>query len=129
MAKRTTSHATSLDFAFFQHLHAFYRDNRGRIRQNYRELTRKFLDFNDPENVHAFLRKPQFEALEMYIFLKEFLDNQPVHAIFKEWSEQQGHFAGRRAAAQANQQTLFDLRTKDDYALVYTQMRTNARYN
>mgnify|MGYP000733842000 CR=1 FL=1 len=35
-------------------------------------LSRKFLAFNNPDNTTAYLRKPQFEALEMYVFLKEF---------------------------------------------------------
>ena len=49
-----------------------------------KELTRKFLDFNNPEkNPKAFLRQPQFEALETYVFLKEFLGNAKVEEIFK----------------------------------------------
>ena len=73
------SASASLDFAFFRFLWQFYKGNRGAIRQNYKELTRKFLDFNNPEkNPKAFLRQPQFEALETYVFLKEFLGNAKV---------------------------------------------------
>ncbi len=79
--------AVQYDFPFYAHLRDFYAQNRRRIRQHYRELTRKYLDFNSPANANAFLRQPQFEALEMYVFLKEFLDNKPVHQLFKEWSE------------------------------------------
>src|SRR5579864_7588984 len=86
-------------FPFYSHLRDFYVQNRGRIRQHYRELSRKYLDFNNPENAKAFLRQPQFEALEMYIFLKEFLDNKPVHQIFKEWSERTTQFAERGVVA------------------------------
>ncbi len=64
MAKRKTQ-AASLDFAFFEQLWRFYQENRGIVRRHYRELTKKFLDFNNPENAGAFLRQPQFEALEM----------------------------------------------------------------
>ena len=73
-----------LDFAFFTYLRIFYNENRGRIRTHFRDLTKKFLDFNDPES-GAFLRQPQFEALEMYIFIKEYLDNRHVHQIFADW--------------------------------------------
>jgi type III restriction enzyme len=59
------------NFPFYARLRDFYVQNRGRVRQHYRELSRKYLDFNNPENAKAFLRQPQFEALEMYIFLKE----------------------------------------------------------
>lgn len=31
----------------------------------------------------------------MYIFLKEYLNNEHVHAIFKEWSERKDRFEGR----------------------------------
>lgn len=94
MAKRTTT-SINLDFAFFTHLHDFYRQNKGRIRQNYRDLTKKFLDYNDPNNSNAFLRQPQFEALEIYIFLKEFLNNAPVHEIFRAWSNNEDKFGFR----------------------------------
>ena len=87
--------AIQYDFPFYSHLQHFYAQNRGRIRQHYRELTKKYLDFNSPANANAFLRQPQFEALEMYIFLKEFLDNKPVHQLFKEWSDQTAEFSGR----------------------------------
>jgi type III restriction enzyme len=92
MAKRTTK-TVNLDFAFFTHIHDFYRLNKGEIRKYYRELSKKFLDFNNPDhNPKAFLRQPQFEALEIYIFLKEYLGNAPVHQLFKDWSESSGKF-------------------------------------
>ena len=54
-----------------------YENNRGKIRSRYNDLTRKFLAYNDKEeNPDAFLRKPQFEALEMYVCVKEFMNNQ-----------------------------------------------------
>lgn len=82
--------SASLDFAFFQFLWQFYQANRGAIRTHYKELTRKFLDFNNPDkNPKAFLRQPQFEALETYVFLKEFLGNAKVEEIFQQWFEKQ----------------------------------------
>ena len=66
--------ATNYDsaFSFHEQLWYYYSTNRGKIRSRYNDLTRKFLAYNDSEgNPHAFLRKPQFEALERTI---EFLD-------------------------------------------------------
>ncbi|MEO6565807.1 MAG: hypothetical protein ABIO63_07210 [Casimicrobiaceae bacterium] len=62
MAKKNAQEV-SLDFAFFVQLHQFYKENRGRIRKYYKDLTKKYLDFNDPTNSSSFLRQPQFEAL------------------------------------------------------------------
>ncbi|HEX6290942.1 MAG TPA: hypothetical protein VFZ66_17285 [Herpetosiphonaceae bacterium] len=127
MAKGPRS--TSLDFAFFTYLRDFYQQNRGRIRQNYRELTRKYLDHNDPTNAKAYLRQPQFEALEMYVFLKEFLDNKPVHTIFKEWSERTGRFEERSQTAidYAGQTSFLEQFTTEDYEGVFKHMRSFAR--
>lgn len=61
------------DFAFYEQLWNYYISNRGKIRSRYNDLTKKFLAYNDRnENPDAFLRTPQFEALEMYVFIKEF---------------------------------------------------------
>ena len=84
----------NLDFAFFTYLRIFYTENRGRIRTHFRDLTKKFLDFNDPES-GAFLRQPQFEALEIYVFIKEYLDNRHVHQIFADWHARQNGFEAR----------------------------------
>ena len=66
MAKAKQTSKVNLDFAFFNILWTFYDANRGQITKNYRELTKKFLDYNHPANRRdAFLRRPQFEALEI----------------------------------------------------------------
>lgn len=123
------SRQVSIDFAFFNQLWDFYTQNKGRIRQHYRELSRKYLDFNDPSNAKAFLRQPQFEALEMYIFLKEFLGNDPLHKLFKEWSEGEGRFQGRGVAlaGQSMQRGLFDFASTEQYEEVYKHIRSYAR--
>lgn len=57
---------TSDNFAFYEQLNQYYKANRKKIRSHYNDLTRKFLAYNDSEeNPSAFLRLPQFEALEM----------------------------------------------------------------
>lgn len=133
-AKASTAGA-SLDFAFFRFLWQFYKDNRGAIRQNYKELTRKFLDFNSPEkNPKAFLRQPQFEALETYVFLKEFLGNAKVEAIFKAWYERSGKFEGRKFGSFHGTagQEMFSFGESDElelssYKLLFEKMRKNSR--
>jgi len=121
----------SLDFAFFHYLFQFYRSKRGEIRKYYRDLSKKFIDFNDPENnPKAFLRQPQFEALEIYVFLKEFLGNAPVHDIFKDWHEKKNRFAGRSEegiVGDTVQVSLFDKITEDQYKAVFNHMRKHAR--
>jgi type III restriction enzyme len=124
--------SASLDFAFFQFLWQFYRVNRGAIRTHYKELTRKFLDFNNPDkNPKAFLRQPQFEALETYVFLKEFLGNTKVEEIFQQWFEKQGRFADRAeggvVSGGVGQVGLFDKITQDQYKAVFAAMRKNSR--
>ena len=86
---------TSIDFPFYMYLNLFYKQERKKIRSTYKPLTRKFLDFNDPENPTAYLRRPQFEALEMYIFLKEYCDNQYLFKIFEDWYNKQRQFEER----------------------------------
>src|SRR5574341_662048 len=118
---KSAQQAVSLDFAFFVHLHQFYKENRGRIRMHYKDLTKKYLDFNDPSNSNSFLRQPQFEALEMYIFLKEYLDNAPLHEIFKEWAEMRDRFEGREQLA------LFESVNQEQYDKLFERMRSYHR--
>jgi superfamily II DNA or RNA helicase len=125
MAKKTKQ--VSLDFPFFQLLLTFYKENRGRIRQYYKALSKRFLDYNDPENPTAYLRLPQFEALEIYIFLKEFLDNAPVHKIFREWADKTDHFEGRTIAERSGQLGLFEEKTKEDYDDIFKSLKSYAR--
>ena len=119
------------EFTFFKFLWTFYVQNRGTIRKNYRDLSKKYLDFNDPDhNPKTFLRQPQFEALEIYVFLKEFLDNKRVEEIFKEWFERTGKFAGRAEggiASHNGQVNLFENVTQEQYKIVFAAMRKNAR--
>lgn len=81
-------------FAFYEQLQFFYTENRKKIRSRYNDLTKKFLAYNDQEeNPSAFLRKPQFEALEMYVFIKEFLGNAQMYEIFDAWRNHRDKFA------------------------------------
>jgi type III restriction enzyme len=133
--KVTGTSVVSLDFAFFRFLWQFYQANRRAIRQNYKELTRKFLDFNSPDkNPKAFLRQPQFEALEIYVFLKEFLGNAKVEEIFKAWYERTDKFEGRQFGSFRGTagQEMFEFGETDElelnsYKVLFEKMRKNSR--
>ena len=87
------------DLPFHEYLWQFYAANRRKIRAGYKPLTRKFLDYNDPgeKEADAYLRRPQFEALEMYAFLKEGCGNARLAAVFRDWQNRTGAFEGRGA--------------------------------
>jgi len=118
-----------LDFTFYKYLRKFYIENTGSVKKNYRDLTKKFLDHNDPKRPGAFLRVPQYEALEMYIFLKEFLDNKPVHDLFKEWHECSGKFKDRSlTGAEIGQASLLGGQLDEvSYKEIFSAMKKNKR--
>lgn len=92
MAKKTA--VFNETFAFYEQLWNFYSINRGKIRSRYNDLTKKFLAYNDKnENPNAFLRRPQFEALEMYVFIKEFIGNDHMYVMFDKWRKHEDYFA------------------------------------
>lgn len=99
--KKATASPISLDATFYRELRRFYTQNKGNIRRHYKQLSRVILDYNDPKNARTgqFLRQPQFEALEMYVFLKEYLNLHPVHEIFRDWYKQQNGFEKRDVVA------------------------------
>jgi len=124
---RQKSSAVDLDWSFFLYLQQFYRENRGKIRSYYKLPSKKFLDFNDSDNGGAFLRRPQFEALEIYVFLKEYLGNEPVYRIFEDWYERQGRFDGRSSSALPGKQgQLFGEISKEQYKAAFEQMKKTA---
>ena len=120
MAKRKRQQV-DLDFAFFTYLHRFYVENRVRIRMHFRDISKKFLDFNDPTS-GAFLREPQFEALEMYVFLKEYLNNRHVHEIFADWHAKENGFESRSNLG-VEQLGLFGDLDTEQYEAVFNYIR------
>jgi len=121
--------ATNLDYTFFQSLLRFYLSNKKTIRKHYKRLTLNFLDYNDPTNVDAFLRRPQFEALEIYVFLKEFSDNIPVYKLFMDWYYRSGKFSELKNTTyseEANQKKLFDILPEEAYKQVFSILKENA---
>ncbi|MCX7025292.1 MAG: DEAD/DEAH box helicase family protein, partial [Spirochaetes bacterium] len=105
MAKKKQAEA-DVTRPFFEYLWAFYRASRGQIRFSYKDLTKKLLDYNDPEKPNAFMRRPQFEAFEMYVFLKEYLDNPRLADLMDDWRNNRGKFQLKNTPA-LGQQDMF----------------------
>lgn len=119
-----------LNNSFYIHLLGFYKQKRGLVRKNYTRLSKAFLDYNDPSRPGSFLRTPQFEALEIYIFLKEFLDNKPVYQLFEDWYTNQGKFEGRVTGIEAVegqivQGDMFWDMSQQDYKDIFDNMKAS----
>lgn len=109
------------DYPFYGALRDFYLNRKGLIRRNYKDISRKFLDYNDStKNPNAFLRRPQFEALEMYVFIKEFLGNAKMKDIFADWYNRKGKFDER--GNYSFDGGLFDDMTRDTFVDVFDQL-------
>lgn len=114
------------EFAFYQQLKYFYDSNRGKIRSRYNDLTKKFLAYNDKdENPDAFLRLPQFEALEMYVFIKEFMGNPQVYEMFDDWRNRRDKFsdASYYSVRKGGQIMLFDRESEEVTDTLFKQMK------
>ena len=130
---RKKSTTTAVDFPFYQYLQDFLRTEHKRIYAEFKLLTRKFLNYNNPkENAKAYLRPPQFEALETYVFLKEYCENQKLWQIFEQWYNKTGKFEGRRFVGidKKGQYSLFDVtelnqeENKEFFAKVFKQIKS-----
>ena len=114
------------EFAFYQQLKFYYDTNRGKIRSRYNDLTKKFLAYNDKkENPDAFLRTPQFEALEMYVFIKEFMDNPEVYEMFDDWRKRRNKFsdASYYAVNKGGQIGIYNQATEKVTDILFKQMK------
>ncbi len=127
-SRKVTSVEAKIDFLFFNQLHFFYQQQKRYIRTHYKDLSKKFLDFNEPERPGSFLRVPQYEALEMYIFLKEFAGNAPVQELFDQWYKREGVFRNRNSGlAREGQLSFGDELTAEQYKNVIGKMKRNKR--
>lgn len=135
MATRTTN-GTIKGFPFYQYLKLFFDQNKKRIYSEFKPLTKKFLNYNNKrENADAYLRLPQFEALEVYVFLKEFCHNKQMWEIFKEWYDKTGVFEGRLTAGidMKGQMSMFgpdefhDEVTKEQFKKVFEEIKNIAQ--
>jgi len=112
-----------LNNAFYLHLQMFYQQNKGVVRQHYKKLSKVFLDYNDPERPGSFLRTPQFEALEIYVFLKEFLNNKPVYQLFEDWFQAKGKFGDRAIKDVDTQGDMFWTLSEKQYKDIFKKMK------
>ncbi|PAF54983.1 DEAD/DEAH box helicase family protein [Mycoplasmopsis agassizii] len=124
------------DFPFYQALLEFYKDNKNSIKRSFKSVSRKILDYNDKsKNENAYLRKPQFEAFEIYVFIKEYLSNQKVKEIFNDWYHQKEKFELRNVFARSNkeyqtdwkQSSIVDDITSDIYGEVFDRLNSESR--
>ena len=78
---------TELDFPFYRIMWQFYSENKKEIKKAYTKLTRNILSNAEPnkDNPNSFLRQTQYEAFEMYVFLKEYLGNPKLADLFDCW--------------------------------------------
>ena len=79
-------------FSLFEYLRLFYNEHKRVIRQDYKDLTKKILSHANPANANCYLRTPQYEAFEMYVFLKEYLNNPKLGDLFENWCNNKGRF-------------------------------------
>ena len=128
--KKTTT--TTIDFPFYQYLQYFLQAEHKRVYSAFTPLSKKFLNYNNPkENAKAYLRVPQFEALETYVFLKEFCENKKLWEIFEQWYNKTGKFEGRVSAgiSKGGQLELFGVTevnqeiSKEAFAQVFAQIK------
>lgn len=132
MAKAAKIKKQDVDFPFYTYLNLFLNQERKKVYSSFSMLSKKFLNFNNPENANAFLRKPQFEALEMYVFLKEFCRNKYLFEIFEDWFKKQHQFEGRVSAGTDSKGriSLFDpieINTQEDILLfdeIFAQIKS-----
>ena len=106
---------------FFEYLWIFHQANRAQIRSTYNDITKRLLDFNDPSNAAHFLREPQYQAFEMYIFLKEYLDNPRLAELLDDWRNNRGKFQLKRTPA-PGQQDLFIERDASAYSEAFRRL-------
>src|SRR5574344_165843 len=88
-AKKTESQ--TVVYPFYQYLWWFYLDHKVEVRRSYTPITKKILDYAKPESgTQSYLRVPQYEAFEMYVFLKEYLDNPRLADLLSDFISNQG---------------------------------------
>ena len=109
MAKKTDNY---VETPFYQYLWSFYSKHKKEIKKEYKDLTKKILSNADPSNPGSFLRQPQYEAFEIYVFLKEYLDNARLADLFDDWRQNKGKFTLRETDVKeindAYEHTLFE---------------------
>lgn len=124
----------SVDYPFYQALLEFYKDRKREIWKFYKPETKKILNYNDKEKrAEAFLRTPQFEALEIYVMIKELLHNAQMFNIFADWYnkvnafDSRGPFNINDASKGYLQRGLFDDITRETYEQVFDKLKAQGQ--
>lgn len=112
-----------LNNAFYLHLLLFYQQKKGAVRQHYKKLSKSILDYNSPDHPGSYLRTPQYEALEIYVFLKEFLGNKPVYQLFEDWFQAKGEFGDRAIKGSDIQEDMFWTLSEKQYKDIFKKMK------
>lgn len=122
MAKRRKKQAIQTpdieEYSLFTNLLSYYEANKGKIKKHYKRISKVYLDYNEDN----FLREPQFKALEIYVFLKEFFNNRKVFEIFKELYDHDN----LKIATRGQKDTLFDdyyENEKEIFAAYYEELQ------
>lgn len=123
-----------IDYPFYEALLGFYESSKKEIWKFYKPETRKILNYNDKEKREdAFLRKPQYEALQIYILIKELLNNAQMFSIFADWYNKKGAFTGRApfSTKQDEQLSIFDFMmddiTKESYEQLFDKLKAQGQ--
>lgn len=130
MAKKNKS----IDYPFYEALLSFYKSSKKEIWKFYKPETRKILNYNDKEKREdAFLRKPQYEALEIYVMIKELLNNAQMFSIFADWYNKKRAFTNRVpfSTKQDGQLSIFDFMmddiTKESYEQLFDKLKAQGQ--
>lgn len=124
----------SIDYPFYQALLSFYNSSKKEIWKCYKPETRKILKYNDKDKREdAFLRQPQLEALEIYVMIKELLNNAQMFSIFANWYNKKGAFTDRIPfnTKQDGQFSIFDFMmddiTKESYEQLFDKLKAQGQ--
>ena len=124
--KTLTEKELTKEVGFSDFLWETYSLNRKKIHRHYKEITKNILAHNDPSsNPDAFLRLPQFQAFEIYVFLKEYCDNEPLFKIFEDWKNQKGKFEKLEYDTVLNNHNLFKDMNVDVYEKVFERLKSS----
>lgn len=115
-----------IEFPFYQYMWSYYTENKREIRKSYTNLTKQILanaDY-DKKNPNRFLRRPQYEAFEMYVFLKEYLNTPRLADLFDDWKNNRGKFTfdSSRTYKEGTLFTAAELTNKETLSDFYKQL-------
>ncbi len=106
------------EFLFFKELLHAFQANESTIRGRLSQISRRFLAYNEDS---GYLRAPQLEALKVYVFLKDYCRNEPLHEIFRKWHNKEDYFSDL-----AIYHELFRPTNEEDYKRIFKELSANS---